>query len=363
MSTRPVNFAPGPSILDLSVMEQASKDVVAMEGLGLSILEISHRSPTFDRILNDARDGLRALLRVPDTHDILFLQGGARGQFAQVPLNFLRPGQTAAYVDTGAWSKYALAEAQVLGEAVAVASSQDDGYSHLPDLSGIQLPADVAYVHTTSNNTIYGTQWQELPDFGAVPHVCDMSSDILSRPVDVSRFRLIYAGAQKNAGPAGVTLAIIDKAWMETARVDIPSIWRYAVQAKKGSTYNTPPVFAIYVVGLVVKWLLELGGVDAIHARNERKAAMLYDAIDGSGGFYRGAVTDPAHRSRMNVTWRLPSEDLEKRFVDQAAEAGLVSLKGHRSVGGIRASIYNALPVEGVERLVAFMDTFRAQHA
>ncbi len=362
MSNRPVNFAPGPSILDLSVLEQAAKDVVAMEGPGLSILEVSHRSPTFERILHDARDGIRALLNVPDTHDILFLQGGARGQFAQVPLNFLRPGQTAAYVDTGAWSKYALAEAQVLGTATAVASSQGDGYTHLPDLTDVALPDDTAYVHTTSNNTIYGTEWPTLPDFGEVPHVCDMSSDILSRPVDVSRFHMIYAGAQKNAGPAGVTLAILDKAWMASGRVDIPSIWRYGVQAKKGSTYNTPPVFAIYVVGLVVRWLQELGGVDAIHARNEHKATMLYEAIDGSHGFYRGTVTVPAHRSRMNVTWRLPSEELERRFVAEAAEAGLVSLKGHRSVGGIRASIYNALPVDGVERLVSFMERFRAQH-
>ena len=362
MSNRPVNFAPGPSILDLSVLEQASKDVVALDGLGLSILEISHRSPTFERILNDARDGLRQLMAVPDTHDILFLQGGARGQFAQVPMNFLRPGQTAAYVDTGAWSKYALAEAQVLGQATAAASSQADGYTHLPDVSRLRFDEDTAYVHTTSNNTIYGTQWQELPDFGPTPHVCDMSSDILSRPVNVSRFHGIYAGAQKNAGPAGVTLAILDKAWMEAGRVDIPSIYRYAVQAKKGSTYNTPPVFAIYVVGLVVKWLQGLGGVDAIHARNERKARLLYEAIDGSGGFYAGTVTDPGHRSHMNVTWRLPSEELERRFVAEAAEAGLVSLKGHHSVGGVRASIYNALPVEGVERLVSFMGDFRAKH-
>ena len=362
MSHSLVNFSAGPAILDASVLTQASADVRGLDELGLSILEISHRSPTFERIIGDTRDGLRRLLQVPDSHEILFLQGGARGQFAMIPLNFLREGQRAAYVDTGKWAAGAFEEAEIIGQATTVASSAGSNYMSLPDLSGVTLGSDTAYVHTTSNNTIYGTQWPRLPDFGAVPHVCDMSSDILSRPLPVDRFGLIYAGAQKNAGPAGVTLAIIRKDWMASARDDIPVIWRYATHAKKDSMYNTPPVFAIHCVGLVVKWLEALGGLEAIEARNEGKATLLYDTIDGSNGFYRGTVTVPEHRSRMNVTWRLSSEELEREFVAKAAAEGLMGLKGHRSVGGVRASIYNALPLVGVERLVAFMRSFRASH-
>lgn len=357
---RPVNFSPGPSIVAPEVLESAAKALLGVpEVLGLSVVEISHRLPWFEKVVQDTEDALRRLLGVPESHTILFLQGGARGQFAQIPLNWLVPGTSAAYVDTGVWARAAYEDAKTLGDARIVASGEPMGYLALPDLAGLALPANTAYAHTTSNNTIYGTQWPAMPDFGDVPHVSDMSSDILSRPIDVSRFKMIYAGAQKNAGISGVTLVILDKAWMNAARADIPSIWQYRVQDANDSMYNTPPTFAIYVTLLVCRWLEERGGVPAIAAENERKAGALYAAIDDSQGFYRGCVTDPAHRSRMNVTFRLPSEALEKRFCAEAEAAGLHHLKGHRKAGGIRASLYNALPLEGVERLVDFMKTFR----
>jgi phosphoserine aminotransferase len=362
MASRPVNFSAGPAIIDSTVLEAAAKDVLAVDGLGLSILEISHRSPTFERILEETVAGLTRLLNVPDTHEILFLQGGARGQFAQIPLNLLPKDKRAGYVVTGAWSVGALEEAQRLGRAEAIASSGDCKFNYLPSVDSTHLADDLAYVHTTSNNTIYGTQWQALPDFGEIPHVCDMSSDILSRPLNVDRFGLIYAGAQKNAGPAGVTIVILRKDWMASAPTDIPVIWRYETHAKKSSMYNTPPVFAIHCVGLVVKWLEAMGGLDAMAKRNEEKAQLLYSTIDASDGFYRSSVTDPSHRSRMNVSWRLVSEALEKEFVARSSEAGLSGLKGHRSTGGIRASIYNAMPLDGVARLVDFMGTFKTRH-
>lgn len=359
MSERPINFSAGPAILDPSVLLQASKDVVALEGLGLSILEISHRSPSFDAIMVATKSRIRRLLAIPETHELLFLQGGARCQFAQIPLNFLNPGQQAAYVTSGRWAKGAIDEANTLGEAFELATSADAQFTELPTLPTEELPASCAYAHTTSNNTIYGTQWQDLPDFGSTRHVCDMSSDIFSRPIDVSRFGLIYAGAQKNAGPAGVTLVIVEKAWIDEGRRDIPVIWQYRTQAAKGSMYNTPPVFAIYCVGLVAKWLEDLGGLNVIANRNERKASLIYDTIASSDGFYQANVADPSHRSRMNVAWRLADASLEPLFVAQAAEAGLSGLKGHSSVGGVRASIYNAMPEEGVAKLVAFMDDFQ----
>lgn len=356
--SRPVNFYPGPAIIPLPVLEEASRAVVALDGVGLSVMEISHRSKEFEAIAFAARDCLRRLLKVPETHEILFLQGGARGQFAQVPLNFLREGQRAGFVMTGAWSDYAIKEAATLGGTVEIASSKASGYTRLPELPET-LPGDLAYVHTTSNNTIFGTQWREMPDFGDVRHVSDMSSDILSRPIDVSRYALIYAGAQKNCGPSGITIVIIDRAWMASAKTRIPAIWRYETQAKKDSMFNTPPTFPIYCVGLVARWLEELGGIEAIAERNAGKAKLLYEAIDGSDGFYRGCVANPAHRSTMNVTWRMPSEALEKRFVAAATESQLIGLKGHRSAGGLRASLYNAMPVAGVERLVEFMERFQ----
>ena len=360
---RPVNFSPGPSIVAPEVLEAAAKALLGVpEVQGLSIVEISHRLPWFEKIVESTEEALRRLIGVPDTHTILFLQGGARGQFAQVPLNWLVAGTSAAYIDTGVWARAAYDDAKTLGDARIVASGEAAGYLALPDISRLELPENTAYVHTTSNNTIYGTQWPTMPTFGAVPHVSDMSSDILSRPIDVSQFKMIYGGAQKNAGISGVTLVILDKAWMAAARSDIPSIWQYRVQDQNDSMYNTPPTLAIYTTLLVCRWLEELGGVAAIAAINEQKAGALYAAIDGSQGFYRGCVTNPAHRSRMNVTFRLPSEELEKRFVAEAEAAGLHHLKGHRKAGGIRASLYNALPLSGVLRLVEFMQAFRQKH-
>ena len=362
MPHRPVNFSAGPAILDESVLAQAARDVLALDDLGLSVLEISHRSPTYDRIIQDAYERIRRLMNIPDTHELLFLQGGARGQFAQIPTNFLREGNRAAYVDTGTWSRGAIQEAAIVGDAFTLASSESEGYSSLPTVPSSLSGAPCEYVHTTSNNTIYGTQWRTLPRFDGTRHVCDMSSDIMSRTVDVSQFSLIYAGAQKNAGPAGVTLVIIDKEWAESGRTDIPVIWQYRTQVKKQSMYNTPPTFAIYCVGLVAKWLEEMGGVSAIADRNATKAHMLYGAIEASGGYYRPTVIHPDHRSFMNVTWRLADADLEPVFVAEAASEGLSGLKGHRSAGGIRASIYNAMPPSGVERLIEFMDAFRKRH-
>ncbi len=360
---RPVNFSAGPAILPLEVLEEAARGVIALDGIGLSVMEISHRSAAFETIYERAHEGLKRLLRVPDTHEVLFLQGGARGQFAQVPLNFLKQGQTARFVVSGYWAQGALEEAATLGQAEALVSSEDRQFAELPSLDGVDIPKGTAYVHTTSNNTLYGTQWPQMPSFGPdVRHVCDMSSDILSRPIDVSDYALIYAGAQKNAGPSGITIVIVDKQWMAEGRQDIPKIWRYDVMAKNQSMYNTPPTFAIYCVDLVAQWLEGLGGLDAIAERNETKARLLYDAIDGSGGFYRGTVTRPEHRSRMTVTYRLPSEQLDKQFVAESAGQGLVGLKGHRAVGGIRASIYNAMDVAGVERLVDFMQDFARRH-
>ncbi len=357
---RPINFSAGPAILPQPVLEEASAAVSALPDLGLSILEISHRSPTFAAIIDDARARLTRLLAIPDTHDLLFLQGGARGQFAQIPTNFLGRDQQAGYVMTGVWSEYALTEAQRIGTARVVASGREDGYTSLPRLDTLD-PSELAYIHTTSNNTIYGTQFQRLPDFGHTRHVCDMSSDILSRPVDVSRFSLIYAGAQKNCGPAGVTLVIVDKAWMREAPEGVPAIWRYQTQATKGSMYNTPPTFAIYVVGLVAKWIEEqVGGLAAMAERNRGKAQLVYDAIDNSKGFYVPNVGDPSHRSLMNVGFRTSGGDeCDARFVSLAAEEGLSGLKGHRLSGGLRASIYNAMPRDGVETLVGFMERFR----
>lgn len=359
MSDRPVNFNPGPGILPTPVLEKASRAVLALPGAGLSILEISHRSKEFEAINTDAMERVKRLYQVPDTHEVLFLQGGASGQFAQVPLNFLPADKSAAYVVSGSWSKKALAEAKRLGRATAIASSDDKKFAELPSLEGVSVPADAAYVHTTSNNTIAGTQWPELPDFPGHRHVCDMSSDIFSRPLQAGRFALLYAGAQKNAGPSGVTIVVAEKAWMESAPETIPAIWRYQTHAAARSLYNTPPAFGVYVVGLTLAWIEEQGGLTGIAKRNEAKAKLLYDTIDGFDGYFRGTVTNPAHRSRMNVTFRLPSEDLEKAFLKEAEAANLVGLKGHRSVGGLRASIYNAMPLAGVERLVDLMGRFR----
>jgi len=344
--------------MPVPVLEQIQRDLVALPGVGMSVMEISHRSAAFEAILADTDAGIRALAGIPSNYKVLFLQGGASLQFSMVPMNLLDPGATADYIDCGSWADKAIKEAKKVGKVNIAGSTKGETYARLPESSKLSLTPDAAYLHMTSNNTIEGTQYRDLPQSGA-PLVCDASSDIFSRPIDVARFGVVYAGAQKNLGPSGVTLVILRDDLLERSTkktASLPTMMNYAVHAENTSLYNTPPTFGIYAIGLVVKWLKDLGGLPAIAAINERKAAKLYAEIDRTG-FCRGtaARTD---RSLMNVTFRLPSEDLEKRFVKESTAAGLDGLKGHRSVGGIRASIYNAFPESGVDALVSFMQEF-----
>ena len=356
MTQRIINFSAGPAVLPLEVLEEAQRDLVDYQGAGLSVMEMSHRSPHYDAIHNDAIARLRSLMAIPDGYAVLFLQGGASLQFSMVPMNLLRPGGSADYLLTGSWSKKALKEAQKEGGARVAGSSEATGFDRIPEASELDLADDADYLHFTSNNTIFGTQWQSEPDAGDVPLVADMSSDILSRPVDVGRYGLIYAGAQKNLGPAGVTLVIVREDLLERAPETLATMLAYRTHAAKNSLFNTPPCWAIYVVGLACKWLEAQGGLAAMERRNNAKAAKIYELLDG-GGFYRGTA-QVASRSPMNIPFRLPSEELEAMFLEQSEAAGMTNLKGHRSVGGIRASIYNAMPVEGVDRLVELMREF-----
>ena len=364
MTERVFNFSPGPATLPLPVLQEVQQNLLALPGVGASVLEISHRSKTFEEMIAQAEANIRALLNLPEEYHVLFLQGGASLQFSQVPMSFLRgTGRSADYIVTGSWAKRALAEAQREGAVRIVWDGKADNYSRVPKRGEYEIDPRAAYVHFTSNETIQGVQFPAEPEVGDVPLVCDASSDFLSRPIDVKRYGLIYAGAQKNVGPAGVTIVIIRQDMLEQVPDDLPTMLNYKVHAEHRSLYNTPPVFAVYVVMLVTRWLLEnIGGLEQMHAINRQKAQMLYEAIDRSEGFYRGHA-QPDSRSLMNVTWRLPSEELEAQFVKEAKEAGLHELKGHRSVGGIRASIYNAMPIEGVRTLVEFMEHFRQKHA
>lgn len=356
------NFSAGPAVLPLPVLEEAQRDLVALPGVGMSVLEISHRSKTFQEICSGAEADLRALAGVPDSYRVLFLQGGATLQFSMVPMNLLLAGSRADYLDTGAWSAKAIVEARKVGEVHVAASSKATKHDRIPGDSEIAWSDRPAYVHMTSNNTIFGTQWHRLPAAPeGVPLVNDASSDIFCRPLDVARFGLIYAGAQKNLSIAGLTLVLVREDLLGRAPESLPVYLRYATHAETGSMYNTPPTFAIYVLRLVLRHLLAEGGLEAVAAHNRRKAEKLYAAIDGSGGWYRGHAL-PESRSWMNVTFRLPSEELEKRFVTEATAEGLDGLKGHRSVGGCRASIYNAFPEAGVDALVSFMADFRRRN-
>jgi len=350
------NFSAGPAVLPLPVLEEAQRDLIALPGVGMSILEISHRSKTFDEVIQGAEADLRSLAGISDDYAVLFLQGGASLQFSMVPMNLLTAGATADYIVTGSWSQKAVKEAKKVGAVNIAATTEADNFTHVPAEGDLKLTDNAAYVHVTSNNTIFGTQWQTLPDAGGRPLVNDASSDIFSRPIDVSKHGVIYAGAQKNLGPSGLTLVIIRKDLLERSQASLPTMLNYKVQAENGSLYNTPPVFGVYILRLVLKWLIGNGGLEAMAERNAKKAGMLYAEIDRTG-FYRGHAR-PDSRSTMNVTFRLPSEDLEKQFAKEATAAGLDGLKGHRSVGGLRASIYNAFPVEGVEALVQFMQEF-----
>jgi phosphoserine aminotransferase len=356
MTNRIFNFSAGPAVLPLPVLEEAQRDLIALPGVGMSVMEISHRSKTFERMLNEAIEDIRALAGIPGEYRILLLQGGASLQFSMVPMNLLAEGQTADYVDTGTWAEKAINEARKVGRVAVAGSSREDGYRRIPAASDLTFTPDAAYVHITTNNTIEGTEWKTLPDTGGVPLVADASSDIFSGPIDISRFGLVYAGAQKNLGPSGVTLVIVRDDLLGRSRKTLPAMLNYNVMAENNSLYNTPNTFGIYLLGLTMKWLKGLGGLEAIQAVNARKAARLYEAIDRTD-FYRGTA-DPGSRSQMNVTFRLPSEELETLFDKEATAAGLDGLKGHRSVGGMRASIYNAFPEEGVEALVQFMEAF-----
>lgn len=355
-TARVVNFSAGPAVMALPVLEEAQRDLLALPGLGMSVMEASHRSTAFEAILNGALDDIRALTGMPNGYSVLLLQGGASLQFSMVPMNLLMAGGTADYIDTGSWSSKAIKEAKKVGTVNVAASTKADGYTRLPSPNELQLTPGAAYVHMTSNNTIFGTQWPAPPDTGDAPLVCDASSDIFSRPLDVSRYGLIYAGAQKNLGPSGVTLVIIRDDLLRRSTDALPSMLNYTAHADNNSLYNTPNTFGIYLLGLTVKWLRAQGGLAAIAEVNARKAGALYAEIDRTG-FYRGTAR-PADRSLMNVTFRLANEELEPVFAKTAAKAGLDGLKGHRSVGGMRASIYNAFPEAGVTALVEFMREF-----
>jgi phosphoserine aminotransferase len=355
-TARIFNFSAGPAVLPLPVLEQAQRDMLSLPGVGMSVMEISHRSKAFEDLLNGAIADFRALTGAPESYKVLMLQGGASLQFSMVPMNLLTPGSTADYIDTGTWADKAAKEAKRVGPVNVTGSTKADNYNRIPEAGEISLTPDAAYVHITTNNTIEGTEWASLPDVGAAPLVADASSDILSRPIDVERFGVIYAGAQKNLGPSGVTLVVIREDLIARSQASLPAMLSYKVQAENNSLYNTPNTFGIYILGLTLKWLQSLGGLKAVGERNARKAGRLYAEIDRTG-FYRGTA-QPASRSLMNVTFRLPSEDLEKAFEKQATAAGLDGLKGHRSVGGLRASIYNAFPEEGVDALVQFMREF-----
>jgi phosphoserine aminotransferase len=358
--SRIYNFSAGPAVLPQPVLEQAQADLLALPGVGMSVLEISHRSKPFDAIFQSAEADLRELAGVPSNYKVLFLQGGASLQFSMVPMNLLTAGTTADYIVTGDWGKKALKEAKKVGATHVAASTEEGNFSRIPAQDELKLTPNAAYVHMTSNNTIHGTQWFELPDVGGAPVVCDMSSDIYARPLDVAKYGVIYAGAQKNLGPSGVTIVIVREDLLSRSADTLPSMLSYKVMADNGSLYNTPPVFGIYILGLVLKWLKANGGLTAMHQVNSRKAELLYAELDRTP-FWRPHAQKDA-RSLMNITFRLPSEDLEKLFVKETTAAGFDGLKGHRSVGGMRASIYNAFPEQGVKDLVSFMKQFEAKH-
>jgi phosphoserine aminotransferase len=351
------NFSPGPAKLPAPVLAQAQAELLDFRGSGMSVMEISHRSDWFDEVIQSAEARLRRLMNIPDSYAVLFVQGGAWTQFSAVPLNLMRRGQ-ADYVDTGSWSDKAIAEARRYGNVRVIASSQDDQYRHIPSVSLEDVDPHADYLHLTTNNTIYGTCFPQLPEVGSVPLVADMSSDILSKPYPVESFGVIYAGAQKNIGPAGLTVIIVRRDLLGHAHALCPTMLDYQVQADKGSLFNTPPTFAIYLADLVFGWLEAEGGLTAMAARNQAKADLLYGYLDQSACF-QPHIAAP-DRSLMNVVFSLPSPALEDRFIAESEAAGLQFLKGHRSVGGIRASLYNAVPLSSVEALVHFMHQFEA---
>ena len=358
MPDRIYNFSAGPATLPYEVLVQAAKDIVNFDDKGIGLIEMSHRSKEFIQVADECEALLRELLSIPQNYKVLFLQGGASTQFAMVPMNLLGPGKTACYLNTGTWSKKAIKEAKLFGTVDVAFTGEPSNFDRVPSPGDYTIPKEAEYLYFVSNNTIFGTQFHTMPETDKVM-VCDMSSDILSRPVDISRFGLIFAGAQKNMGPAGCTVVIIREDLLDRTPENIPTMFRYKTHADKGSMFNTPPCFAIYTIGLVLKWLKKIGGLSAIEKMNQDKGALLYQAIDNSS-FYSGHAQKDS-RSLMNITFNLPTPDLEAKFVQEATAVSFNGLKGHRSVGGCRASIYNAFPREGVEKLVRFMEDF-AKH-
>ena len=354
--SRVYNFSAGPSMLPESVLNKAAAEMLDYQGSGQSVMEMSHRSKIYKTIIDGAEALLRELMNIPDNYKVLFLQGGASTQFAAIPLNFMNNSGKADYIVTGQWAKKALAEAQKYGDAKAVASSADKTFTYIPKTKREDFRPDADYVYICMNNTIYGTVYHELPDTGDIPLIADISSCFLSEPLDVSKFAMVYGGAQKNVAPAGLTIAIIREDMLGNARDITPTMLNYQIHADNGSMYNTPPCYTIYICKLVLEWIQNLGGLEKMKLRNEAKAKILYDFLDSSKMF-RGTVV-PEDRSLMNVPFVTDSDELNAKFIKQAEEAGFVNLKGHRTVGGMRASIYNAMPVEGVEKLVAFMKKF-----
>ena len=356
------NFYAGPAVLPRSVLEKAQAELLDYAGTGISILEMSHRSPAFENVMQKTEADLRELLDIPANYKVLFLQGGASTQFAMIPMNLRAAGASADYVINGSWGTAALKESQKLGPTRIAASTESTNFDRISAPESLDLDPQAAYLHYTSNETIHGVQYpQAIQTPEGVPLVCDMSSDFASHPLNINQYGLIYAGAQKNAGPSGVTIIIIREDLLARVPANLPTMLNYQVQAAKKSMYNTPPCFAIYIVGLVMEWLKELGGLSAIAGINQKKANLVYAAIDESGGFYRGHA-QPESRSLMNISFRLPTEELEKAFAKEAERNGLIGLKGHRSVGGLRASLYNALPLESVDMLVDFMREFQRKN-
>jgi len=357
---RVYNFSAGPSVLPESVLIKAAGEMLDYKGSGQSVMEMSHRSKVYEEIIGGAEALLRSLMGISDEYHVLFLQGGASSQFAMVPLNLMTEKKSADFVNTGIWSKKAISEAKRYGNVRVVATSEDKNFSYIPDLTGVAFDPQAAYVHITTNNTIVGTRYRTLPTTGAVPIVADMSSNILSEVMDVNKYGVIYAGAQKNLAPAGLTVVIIRKNLVGEAQASTPTMLKYATHAEEGSMYNTPPCYCIYIAKLVLEWIRDMGGVAVMQKVNEEKAALLYRFLDDSA-LFKATVAEP-HRSLMNVPFVLPTEEKNDAFIKKATAAGFVNLKGHRLVGGMRASIYNAMPLVGVQKLVDFMKTFEIEN-
>ncbi|MFQ5500353.1 MAG: 3-phosphoserine/phosphohydroxythreonine transaminase [Candidatus Zixiibacteriota bacterium] len=358
MSKRVYNFNPGPAILPQEVLKTVQAEMLDYRGTGISIVESSHRSKQYDEINDSAIALVREVMGLGDNYHILFLGGGASTQFAMIPMNFSGEGKPGAYVDTGTWSSRAIKESQVIGQTHLAGSSKDQKYDRIPDICSMDIPTNAAYLHVTSNNTIFGTQYHRFPGAGDIPLICDMSSDICSRRLEFTDFAMIYAGAQKNMGAAGVTMVAIRDDLLSRCADGLPTIFDYRTHAGKKSLYNTPPVFGVYVVRLVLQWIKDQGGLASVEKNNVAKKERIYQLIDLHPDFFRGTV-QPDSRSWMNITLRLPSEELEQSCIAEAAQVGFIGLKGHRSVGGIRVSLYNAMPLEGAERLADFLESFR----